>query len=200
MFGVTGHQGMLSYCFGEEVWLITCIESGNHGEDVKELYYYLDSTPTHSYMKYLYKVCSFRSEYLILYSSADACSSIPNASILTIDWYEKAAIEEGMSTSSRSLIPTLLMTTSTGMYSSRFAALFSDCFEEVYSNSSLPLSMPRTRIAPKACLSELLLTIEDPMLQHFISSLNSGSETRGRGPRTSLPVQKCPPSNKLEKE
>ena len=35
-FGVTGHQG-------------------NHGEDVKELYYYLDSTPTHSYMKYLYK-------------------------------------------------------------------------------------------------------------------------------------------------
>jgi hypothetical protein len=28
---------------------------GNHGEDVKELYYYLDNTPTHSYMKYLYK-------------------------------------------------------------------------------------------------------------------------------------------------
>jgi hypothetical protein len=36
MFGVTGHQG-------------------NHGEDCKELYYYLDSTPTHSYMKHLYK-------------------------------------------------------------------------------------------------------------------------------------------------
>ena len=28
---------------------------GNHGEDVKELYYYLDNTPTHSYMKTLYK-------------------------------------------------------------------------------------------------------------------------------------------------
>jgi hypothetical protein len=28
---------------------------GNHGEDVKEYYYYLDSTPTHSYMKMLYK-------------------------------------------------------------------------------------------------------------------------------------------------
>ncbi|SNC61045.1 Glycosyl hydrolase family 63 C-terminal domain-containing protein [Hymenobacter gelipurpurascens] len=28
---------------------------GNHGEDVKELYYYLDSTPTHSYMRMLYK-------------------------------------------------------------------------------------------------------------------------------------------------
>lgn len=36
MFGVTGPQG-------------------NHGEDVKELYYYIDSTPTHSYMKALYK-------------------------------------------------------------------------------------------------------------------------------------------------
>jgi hypothetical protein len=28
---------------------------GNHSEDVKELYYYLDATPTHSYLKYLYK-------------------------------------------------------------------------------------------------------------------------------------------------
>ena len=28
---------------------------GNHGEDVKELYYYLDGTPTHSYLKMLYK-------------------------------------------------------------------------------------------------------------------------------------------------
>src|SRR5947209_12759392 len=30
-------------------------EEGNHGEDVKEAYFYLDSTPTHSYMKALYK-------------------------------------------------------------------------------------------------------------------------------------------------
>ena len=36
LFGLTGSQG-------------------NHGEDVKECYYYLDSTPTHSYMKALYK-------------------------------------------------------------------------------------------------------------------------------------------------
>ena len=36
LFGLTGNEG-------------------NHGEDVKELYYYLDSTPTHSYMKMLYK-------------------------------------------------------------------------------------------------------------------------------------------------
>lgn len=30
---------------------------GNHGEDVKEYYYYLDATPTHSYMKFLYRYC-----------------------------------------------------------------------------------------------------------------------------------------------
>lgn len=35
--------------FGLNPW------EGNHGEDVKEYYFYLDGTPTHSYMKYLYK-------------------------------------------------------------------------------------------------------------------------------------------------
>lgn len=44
LFGVTGHEG-------------------NHGEDVKELYYYLDSTPTHSYMKFLYKYPQKRFPY-----------------------------------------------------------------------------------------------------------------------------------------
>ena len=36
---------------------------GNHGEDVKECYYYLDSTPTHSYMKALYKYPHARFPY-----------------------------------------------------------------------------------------------------------------------------------------
>jgi hypothetical protein len=36
---------------------------GNHGEDVKEYYFYLDSTPTHSYMKYLYKYPQARYPY-----------------------------------------------------------------------------------------------------------------------------------------
>ncbi|KAG8736977.1 hypothetical protein FRC12_017339 [Ceratobasidium sp. 428] len=44
LFGVTGHEG-------------------NHGEDCKELYYYLDSTPTHSYMKFLYKYPQRRFPY-----------------------------------------------------------------------------------------------------------------------------------------
>lgn len=40
---------------------------GNHGEDVKELYYYLDATPTHSYLKMLYKYpqCAFPYQLLV---------------------------------------------------------------------------------------------------------------------------------------
>ncbi|MCS6823388.1 MAG: glucosidase [Cytophagaceae bacterium] len=44
LFGLTGNQG-------------------NHGEDVKEMYYYLDCTPTHSYMKFLYKYPQRRFPY-----------------------------------------------------------------------------------------------------------------------------------------
>ena len=46
-FGLTGNQG-------------------NHGEDVKEYYYYLDNTPTHSYMKMLYKYPQAEFPYQLL--------------------------------------------------------------------------------------------------------------------------------------
>ena len=45
-----GHDPILK----ERFFGVTGAE-GNHGEDVKEYYYYLDSTPTHSYLKFLYK-------------------------------------------------------------------------------------------------------------------------------------------------
>jgi mannosylglycerate hydrolase MGH1-like protein len=45
-----GHDRILK----ERLFGLTNSE-GNHGEDVKEYYFYLDNTPTHSYMKYLYK-------------------------------------------------------------------------------------------------------------------------------------------------
>src|SRR3989441_8316452 len=45
-----GHDPILK----ERIFGLTGSE-GNHGEDAKEYYFYLDSTPTHSYMKYLYK-------------------------------------------------------------------------------------------------------------------------------------------------
>jgi hypothetical protein len=47
LFGLTGNEG-------------------NHGEDVKEIYYYLDSTPTHSYMKFLYKYPQAEFPYRLL--------------------------------------------------------------------------------------------------------------------------------------
>lgn len=62
--GISDHHQLL--CFSLALWngqdgilkerLFGLTNSeGNHGEDVKEYYFYLDSTPTHSYMKYLYK-------------------------------------------------------------------------------------------------------------------------------------------------
>jgi Glycosyl hydrolase family 63 C-terminal domain len=62
--GISDDKQLL--CFGISLWngkdpilkerLFGLTNSeGNHGEDVKEYYFYLDSTPTHSYMKYLYK-------------------------------------------------------------------------------------------------------------------------------------------------
>jgi hypothetical protein len=47
LFGLTGNEG-------------------NHGEDVKEYYFYVDSTPTHSYMKYLYKYPQAAFPYALL--------------------------------------------------------------------------------------------------------------------------------------
>jgi len=41
-------------------------EEGNHGEDVKEYFFYLDSTPTHSYMRYLYKYPQQEYPYALL--------------------------------------------------------------------------------------------------------------------------------------
>jgi Glycosyl hydrolase family 63 C-terminal domain len=41
-------------------------KEGNHGEDVKEYYFYLDSTPTHSYMKFLYKYPQLAFPYTLL--------------------------------------------------------------------------------------------------------------------------------------
>lgn len=62
--GITDNHNLLCFAlslwngkdpiFKERMFGLTNPE-GNHGEDVKEYYFYLDSTPTHSYMKYLYK-------------------------------------------------------------------------------------------------------------------------------------------------
>jgi hypothetical protein len=64
LLGITDREGRL--CFALALWngrdpllkerlFGVSGSEGNHGEDVKEYYFYLDSTPTHSYMKALYK-------------------------------------------------------------------------------------------------------------------------------------------------
>src|SRR5262249_26164701 len=64
LLGITDRECRL--CFGLALWngkdsilkerlFGLTGEEGNHGEDVKECYYYLDSTPTHSYLKALYR-------------------------------------------------------------------------------------------------------------------------------------------------
>jgi len=70
LFGVTGHQG-------------------NHGEDVKELYWYLDSTPTHSYMKFLYKYPqkAFPYEQLVRESQTRG-RDVPEYEILDTDAFD----------------------------------------------------------------------------------------------------------------
>ncbi|KAI0695546.1 Six-hairpin glycosidase-like protein [Cytidiella melzeri] len=70
LFGVTGHQG-------------------NHGEDVKELYYYLDSTPTHSYMKFLYKYPQKRYPYEeLVRENVNRGRDVPEFEILDTDCFE----------------------------------------------------------------------------------------------------------------
>ena len=70
IWGEDGLAGMTDFfgnlCFGVALWngkdpilkerlFGLSNPQGNHGEDVKELYYYLDNLPTHYYMEYLYK-------------------------------------------------------------------------------------------------------------------------------------------------
>ena len=62
LFGLTGKQG-------------------NHGEDVKEYYFYLDNTPTHSYMKCLYKYPQAEFPYAdLVEENRGARASTPNTS------------------------------------------------------------------------------------------------------------------------
>jgi len=63
---------------------------GNHGEDVKELYYYLDSTPTHSYMKMLYKYPQNAFPYKqILDQNARAGRDVPEYELMDTGIFDK---------------------------------------------------------------------------------------------------------------
>ena len=74
-------------------------EEGNHGEDVKEYYYYLDNTPTHSYMKMLYKYSQNEFPYSALIeenkkrSKADPEFELIDTGIFNADEYFDVFIE-----------------------------------------------------------------------------------------------------------
>ena len=104
-WGEDGLMGMadrrMNVCFGLALWNeqddllkerlfgLTNGE-GNHGEDVKELYYYLDNTPTHSYMKGLYKYPQARFPYeWLLHENARRTRNDPEFEILQTGVFEE---------------------------------------------------------------------------------------------------------------
>lgn len=155
LFGVTGHQG-------------------NHGEDVKELYYYLDSTPTHSYMKYLYKYPQRRFPYEKLVEESTQRSrdvveyEITDTDAFEEDRYWDIFVEVG----SCSLSIDFLI----GLTSVYF----------------LMFSTPKMKMTRMASPSVSPLTTEALKLQTCTSSLSSGSAILGHGLKSDLPARICP--------
>lgn len=98
LWGEDGLGGLSDYeqniCFAVALWngkdpilkerLFGLTNSeGNHGEDVKELYYYLDNVPTHYYMKYLYKYPQAPFPYLdLIHKNAALSKADPEYEIL----------------------------------------------------------------------------------------------------------------------
>lgn len=63
-------------------------KEGNHGEDVKEVYYYLDGTPTHSYLKMLYKYPQSEFPYVELLEENQTGRELPEYELLDTDVFE----------------------------------------------------------------------------------------------------------------
>jgi Glycosyl hydrolase family 63 C-terminal domain len=93
----------------ERIYGLTNSEA-NHGEDAKEYYFYLDSTPTHSYMKYLYKYPQSEYPYLNLISTNRARSrndpeyELLDTGIFNEDRYFDVFVEYGKAAPTDTLI------------------------------------------------------------------------------------------------
>ena len=83
---------------------------GNHGEDLKEYYFYLDSTPTHSYLKYLYKYpqAAYPYDQLVLTnrgrSRQEAEYELINTGVFDEDRYFDVFVEYAKATSEDILV------------------------------------------------------------------------------------------------
>jgi hypothetical protein len=137
LFGLTGHQG-------------------NHGEDVKELYYYLDSTPTHSYMKFLYKYPQRRYPYEELVAeNAHRTREVSEYEILDTDAFDEDRYWDIF------------------VEVCNFVTFVNLCFQFVlYSMRKIP-PMTSSFAAPRITAAQTL--------PHFTSFLSCGLGTLGRG-------------------
>jgi Glycosyl hydrolase family 63 C-terminal domain len=119
LLGICDRQGRL--CFALALWnerdailkerlFGVTGKEGNHGEDVKECYYYLDSTPTHSYMKALYKYPQAAFPYEQLYdenrrrSRSDPEFELTDTGIFDDNRYFDVTIEYAKATANDILI------------------------------------------------------------------------------------------------
>jgi hypothetical protein len=148
LFGVTGHQG-------------------NHGEDVKELYWYLDSTPTHSYMKFLYKYPqrAFPYEQLVKESQTRG-RDVPEYEILDTDAFDD----------------------------NRYWDVFVEVCVSTFYHSLLGSPHPstqKTRKTLRMFTPASPLTTEGQIPLHYISFLSSGSPIPGLGQRVNNHRLKC---------
>src|SRR3989440_1263417 len=83
--GISDHKGRLCFAFSfwnerdpflKERFFGVSGPEGNHGEDVKELYWYIDSTPTHSFMRMIYRYPQLRFPYEELVAQSGARSKM----------------------------------------------------------------------------------------------------------------------------
>src|SRR5437879_3013496 len=83
--GISDHKGRLCFAFAfwnerdpflKERFFGVSGPQGNHGEDVKELYWYIDNTPSHSLMRMIYRYLQTRSPYEELVAQSGARSKM----------------------------------------------------------------------------------------------------------------------------
>lgn len=158
---------MCTVCSCQGCWLIPIIRpSGNHGEDVKELYYYLDSTPTHSYMKFLYKYpqAEYPYEQLIL-ENQNRSREVSEFEIMDSDVFDEDRYWDVFVEVS---------------YTSTFCNFYKNGFDIV---GILQRSTPKTKKTQMGLRFVSLPTIAVQKQPIFTSSRSSSSAIPGRGQR-----------------
>jgi hypothetical protein len=137
---------------------------GNHGEDVKELYYYLDATPTHSYLKMLYKYPQKEFPYARLVeenrrrSTSDAEFELLDTGIFDEDRYFDVFVEYAKASPDDFLMQ--VTACNRGPEAARLSLLPQLCFRNIWSWKS---NTPK----PKLVVENGIIKIEHDQLGRF---------------------------------